>query len=98
MSDGVLQIRRHGMSHSPDRQQWQDIMEGVHEQLQEPGQAHELPLGHIDPLTAFEEYGSNGQGGLDALLAALEDRTEVRWPLLEHSRRQCVLDSSMAVI
>lgn len=57
------------------------MMEGIHDGLQDSAASGGLPsLGHVDPSMALQEFESNGQGGLDALLAAMDASDKVRNP------------------
>ena len=53
-------------------------MEVIHDALSESDLSHSMTeLGYVDPGMAFQEYENNGQGGLDALLTALDGSSEV---------------------
>lgn len=53
-------------------------MEAVHDSLSESEGCQAMPeLGHVDPGRALQEYETNGQGGLDALLTALDGSPQV---------------------
>ena len=53
-------------------------MEVVHDALSESDLSQLMPdLGYVDPGMALQEYETNGQGGLDALLTALDGSSEV---------------------
>ena len=55
------------------------MMQPVHDVLRESNTCHSIPaLEPVDPGMALEEYESRGQGGLDALLAALDAESTVR--------------------
>ena len=63
----------------PDESGWVDMMQPVHDVLRESNTSRSIPeLETIDPSKALEEYESYGQGGLDALLAALDAEATVR--------------------
>lgn len=73
-----LQIQRESLAHTPGEAGWQESMEVVHDALSESDLSHSMPeLGYVDPGMAFQEYENNGQGGLDALLTALDGSSEV---------------------
>lgn len=53
-------------------------MHAVHDTLAGSSLNDSMPeLGHVDPVMALEEYETNGQGGLDALLSTLDKSSEV---------------------
>ena len=73
-----MQIQRESLSHVPGEEQWAATLQEVHDGLSESELSQSMPeLGFVDPGTAFQEYESNGQGGLDALLTALDGSSEV---------------------
>lgn len=66
------------MQHVPGKDAWQDGMTSLHDQLAESSSDQRMPeLGAVDPSKALQEYEINGQGGLDALLSALDGSMEV---------------------
>lgn len=66
------------MQHIPQEAGWCESMETVHDALADSPLRQSMPeLGHIDPGMALQEYETNGQGGLDALLSALDGTSEV---------------------
>ena len=57
-------------------------MQPVHDSLSESAGGRAAPqLGQVNPAMALQEYESNGQGGLDALLEALDSSSDVRFLL-----------------
>ena len=74
----ILQIQRESLRHMPEEEGWQESMEAVHNILSESDLKQMMPdMGYVDPGMALEEYETNGQGGLDALLTALDGSSEV---------------------
>jgi hypothetical protein len=56
-------------------------MEPVHDALSDCGGEGEPPsLGRVDPQMAYREFETNGQGGLDALLATLDGSDQASAP------------------
>ena len=69
----LLQVCRQGIQHLPDAAGWREMMQPVHDSLEPIAAAQPMPqMGHVDPGMAFQEYETNGQDGLDGLLAALD--------------------------
>ena len=67
--------------HLPDAEGWERMMQPVHDSLSESAGGAAVPqLGQVNPAMALQEYESNGQGGLDALLEALDSSSDVRKP------------------
>ena len=78
----LLQIQRESLVHMPDAEGWERMMQPVHDSLSESAGGRAAPqLGRVNLAMALQEYESNGQGGLDALLEALDSSSDVRLPL-----------------
>ena len=57
------------------------MMQPVHDVLRESNTSMSIPqLEPVDGNTALQEYETHGQGGLDALLAALDAESTVSLP------------------
>ncbi len=75
------QVHRLGLSHTPDRGDWERLMAPVHDSLAPaPPELADGLSQHVDANAARQEYVLNGQDGLDGLLAALDGSFEVGCP------------------
>ena len=74
----MMQVTRESLRHLPEEEGWQATMGAVHDALSESPLSQCMPeLGQVEPGMALQEYEANGQGGLDALLSALDESSAV---------------------
>ncbi|KAK9847737.1 hypothetical protein WJX84_001736 [Apatococcus fuscideae] len=66
----AVKVERTSQEHVPDREQWDQQMGPLPATLKQTNEASELS--NVDPAMALDEYNSNGQDGLDDLLAILD--------------------------